>query len=131
MSPYDLNPLNINPLRDLIERFVDFDAVRACEEVSLFVSATNVHTGRLRVFPQEKITADVIMASACLPFLFRAVEIDGVPYWDGGYMGNPAIFPLIYGAASPAAGRRRPGSGSPNSGARQASTARCRRHSAR
>ena len=95
MSPYDLNPLNINPLRELIHRFVDFDAVRACEEVSLFVSATNVHTGRLRVFPQEKISADVIMASACLPFLFRAVEIDGVPYWDGGYMGNPAIFPFF------------------------------------
>ena len=95
MSPYDLNPLNINPLRDLIERFVDFDAVRACEDVSLFISATNVHTGRLRVFPQEKISADVIMASACLPFLFRAVEIGGVPYWDGGYMGNPAIFPFF------------------------------------
>ena len=95
MSPYDLNPLNINPLRDLIERFVDFDAVRACKEVSLFISATNVQTGRLRVFPQDKITADVIMASACLPFLFRAVEIDGVPYWDGGYMGNPAIFPFF------------------------------------
>ena len=95
MSPYDLNPLNINPLRDLIERFVDFEAVRAYEGVSLFVSATNVHTGRLRIFPHEKITADVIMASACLPFLFRAVEIDGVPYWDGGYMGNPAIFPFF------------------------------------
>jgi NTE family protein len=95
MSPYDLNPLNINPLRDLIERFVDFEAVRACEEVSLFISATNVHTGRLRIFPQEKISADVVMASACLPFLFRAVEIDGVPYWDGGYMGNPAIFPFF------------------------------------
>jgi len=95
MSPYDLNPLNINPLRDLIERFVDFDAVRACPEISLFISATNVHTGRLRVFPQDKISADVVMASACLPFLFRAVEIDGVPYWDGGYMGNPAIFPFF------------------------------------
>ena len=95
MSPYDLNPLNINPLRDLIERFVDFEAVRACTEVSLFISATNVHTGRLRIFPQEKISADVVMASACLPFLFRAVEIDGVPYWDGGYMGNPAIFPFF------------------------------------
>jgi NTE family protein len=95
ISPYDLNPLNINPLRDLIERFVDFEAVRTCKDVSLFVSATNVHTGRLHVFPQEKITADVIMASACLPFLFRAVEIDGVPYWDGGYMGNPALFPFF------------------------------------
>jgi NTE family protein len=95
MSPYDLNPLNINPLRDLIERFVDFEAVRACPDISLFISATNVHTGRLRIFPQEKISADVIMASACLPFLFRAVEIDGVPYWDGGYMGHPAIFPFF------------------------------------
>ena len=95
MSPYDLNPLNINPLRELIERFVDFEAVRACKDVSLFISATNVHTGRLRIFPQEKITADVVMASACLPFLFRAVEIDGIPYWDGGYEGNPAIFPFF------------------------------------
>jgi NTE family protein len=95
MSPYDLNPLNINPLRDLIERFVDFDAVRACTDVNLFISVTNVHTGRVHVFPQDKITADVVMASACLPFLFRAVEIDGVPYWDGGYMGNPAIFPFF------------------------------------
>jgi NTE family protein len=100
MSPYDLNPLNINPLRDLIERFVDFDAVRACREISLFISATNVHTGRLRVFPQDRVTADVVMASACLPFLFRAVEIDGVPYWDGGYMANPAIFPFFGATAT-------------------------------
>jgi NTE family protein len=95
LSPYDINPLNINPLRDVIERFVDFDAVHACKEVSLFISATNVHTGRVRIFPQDKLSSDVIMASACLPFLFRAVEIDGVPYWDGGYMGNPAIFPFF------------------------------------
>jgi NTE family protein len=94
-SPYDLNPLNINPLKDLIERFVDFEAIRACQSPKLFVSATNVRTGHLRVFPPEQITADVVMASACLPFLFRAVELDGVPYWDGGYMGNPAIFPLF------------------------------------
>jgi NTE family protein len=95
LSPYDLNPLNINPLKQLIERFVDFDAIRACQSPKLFISATNVHTGHLRMFPPEKITADVVMASACLPFLFRAVELDGVPYWDGGYMGNPAIFPLF------------------------------------
>jgi NTE family protein len=95
LSPYDLNPLNINPLKELVERFVDFDAVRDCSNLAMFVSATNVHTGRLRIFPREKITADVIMASACLPFLFRAVEIDGVPYWDGGYMANPAIFPFF------------------------------------
>jgi NTE family protein len=95
LSPYDLNPLNINPLKDLIERFVDFDAVRHCRELSLFISATNVHTGSLRVFRREEITADVVMASAALPLLFRAVEIDGEPYWDGGFTGNPAILPLI------------------------------------
>jgi NTE family protein len=94
-SPYELNPLDINPLNDLIARFVDFDAVRG-SELELFISTTNVHTGRLRIFPREKITADVVMASAALPFLFRAVEIDGVPYWDGGYMGNPAIFPFLH-----------------------------------
>jgi NTE family protein len=94
MSPYDLNPLNINPLKDLVERFVDFEALRR-SDVELFVSATNVHTGRLRIFSREKITADVIMASACLPFLFRAVEIDDEPYWDGGYLSNPAIFPFF------------------------------------
>ncbi len=94
-SPYDLNPLNINPLRDVIERFVDFDAVRRFSDVQLFVSATNVTTGRLRIFPREKISADVVMASAALPVVFQAVMIDGTPYWDGGYMGNPAIFPFF------------------------------------
>ena len=94
-SPYDINPLNINPLRDVIERFVDFKAVREFAGPPLFISATNVHTGRLRVFSRDNITADVVMASSCLPMLFRAVEIDGVPYWDGGYMGNPAIFPFF------------------------------------
>jgi NTE family protein len=94
-SPYEFNPLNINPLKDVVERFVDFDALRACGGIKLFVSATNVFTGRLRIFPREKITARVIMASACLPMVFQAVEIDGIPYWDGGYMGNPAIFPFF------------------------------------
>jgi NTE family protein len=95
LSPYDFNPLNINPLKELIEKFVDFDAIRRCTEPQLFISATNVTTGRLRVFAGDKITADAVMASACLPTLFRAVEIDGAPYWDGGYMGNPAIFPFF------------------------------------
>jgi NTE family protein len=94
-SPYDFNPLNINPLKDLIERFVDFEALRASGGLNLFISATNVFTGRLRIFPREKITAEVVMASACLPMVFQAVEIDGIPYWDGGYMGNPAIFPFF------------------------------------
>ena len=94
-SPYDINPLNINPLQDLIERFVDFEALRAFSELQIFISATNVQTGRVRIFPREKITAAAVMASACLPMLFRAVEIDGVPYWDGGYLGNPVIFPFF------------------------------------
>jgi NTE family protein len=94
-SPYDLNPLNINPLRDVIERFVDFEAVRNATGVQLFVSATNVLTGRLRIFPRDKITADVVMASSALPLVFQAVTIDGTPYWDGGYMGNPVIFPFF------------------------------------
>jgi NTE family protein len=94
-SPYDLNPLNINPLKGLVERFVDFDAVHAQTKLQLFISATNVITGRLRVFTRETISADAVMASACLPTLFHAVTIDGVPYWDGGYLGNPVIFPFF------------------------------------
>jgi NTE family protein len=95
LSPYDLNPLDINPLKQLIERFVDFEALRSRRNPQVFVSATNVQTGRLCIFANEKITADAVAASACLPLLFRAVEIGGVPYWDGGYLGNPAIFPLF------------------------------------
>lgn len=94
LSPYDLNPLNINPLKDLIVRFVDFDAIRN-SGIPLFIAATNVQTGRLRIFPRDKIDADAVMASAALPNVFRAVEIDGVPYWDGGYASNPPIFPFF------------------------------------
>ena len=100
VSPYELNPLNQNPLRDLLEAQIDFDRVTACDKMKLFVSATNVHSGRARVFTCDEITADVVMASACLPFMFQAVEIDGVPYWDGGYMGNPALFPFFNACAS-------------------------------
>lgn len=99
VSPYQFNPLNINPLRDLLARDVDFERIRRTEATRLFVSATNVHTGRVRVFSGREVTADVVMASACLPFAFQAVEIGGVPYWDGGYMGNPVLFPF-YGCAS-------------------------------
>jgi len=94
-SPYDLNPLGINPLRDLVEDFVDFDKVADCYDMGLYISATNVETGRARVFHRHEITLDVVMASACLPNMFKAVEIDGTPYWDGGYMGNPVLFPFI------------------------------------
>jgi len=99
-SPYELNPLNQNPLRDLLESQIDFDRLTACDKLKLFVSATNVHTGRVKVFTCREITADVVMASACLPLMFQAVEIDGVPYWDGGYMGNPALFPFFDSCAS-------------------------------
>jgi NTE family protein len=94
-SPYDLNPLNINPLKELIERFVDFEALRRDVSRELFISATNVVSGELRTFTREEISAEAVMASACLPLLFRAVEIDGVPYWDGGYSGNPALLPFL------------------------------------
>jgi NTE family protein len=94
LSPYDANPLNINPLKELIERFVNFDALRA-DPRPIFISATNVQTGRLHIFPHEKISAEAVMASACLPAVFRAVEIDGVHYWDGGYLGNPVLYPFF------------------------------------
>jgi NTE family protein len=95
-SPYVANPLNINPLRDVVEAEIDFEKVRACDAMKLFISATNVETGQIRVFNPNEITLDVVMASACLPQIFQAVEIDGTPYWDGGYGGNPAIFPFFY-----------------------------------
>jgi NTE family protein len=94
-SPYQFNPLGINPLRDLVARQVNFDRVHACSDIELFVSATNVRTGRAKVFGRNEITLDAVMASACLPQVFHAVEIDGEAYWDGGYMGNPVLFPLV------------------------------------
>lgn len=95
LSPYDFNPLDINPLRSVLTKLVDFDALRASDDVKLFISATNVRTGRIKVFRRQELTADMVMASACLPTLFRAIEIDGVPYWDGGYSGNPPLFPFF------------------------------------
>jgi NTE family protein len=86
LSPYQFNPTNYNPLRRVLEKSVDFKRLEGCRAVKLFIS---------------EITPDVLLASACLPFLFQAVTIDGEPYWDGGYMGNPAIFPLIYGTETP------------------------------
>jgi NTE family protein len=95
-SPYEFNPLNINPLQEVLEEVVDFNDVRSCGHVRVFVSATNVHTGKIKVFSGDELTPDAVMASACLPQVFQAVEIDGVPYWDGGYMGNPPLYPLFY-----------------------------------
>ncbi|QPH55872.1 patatin-like phospholipase family protein [Pontivivens ytuae] len=94
-SPYDMNPFGLNPLRDVVKNFVDFEKVSGEDDMGVFLSATNVETGQPRVFHRHEITLDVVMASACLPFMFQAVEIDGVPYWDGGYVGNPVLFPFI------------------------------------
>lgn len=95
VSPYVANPLNLNPLRDVVEHEIDFDRVRHSSGPKLFISATNVLSGQLRVFETGQITPDVVMASACLPHIFQAVEIDGEPYWDGGYGGNPALYPFF------------------------------------
>lgn len=98
MSPYQVNPLNFNPLRGILENLIDFDILRHVRAAKLFISATNVVTGRARIFENAEMSPDVLMASACLPQMFQAVEIDGEHFWDGGFMGNPAIYPLIYGA---------------------------------
>jgi NTE family protein len=102
LSPYQFNPLNYNPLRQVLEQSIDLDAIRISRcPVKLNICATNVRSGKVKVFSNDEISIDAVMASACLPFLFQAVEIDGEAYWDGGYMGNPAIFPLIYGCDTP------------------------------
>jgi NTE family protein len=100
VSPYQLNLFNYNPLRQLIGQVIDFERLRQGSAVKLFLSATNVRTGKIKVFTDKEITADCVLASACLPFLYQAVEIEGEHYWDGGYMGNPALFPLIYSCLS-------------------------------
>ena len=93
-SPYDLLPLAGNPLRDILAETIDFAAIER-SSIKLFVTATSVRTGRGRVFRNVEITPDVLLASACLPTLFQAIEIDGEAYWDGGYSGNPTITPLV------------------------------------
>jgi NTE family protein len=94
LSPYVLNPLDFNPLRRILVESIDCNRL-AHSPIKLFITATSVRTGRGRVFRNAEITADVLLASACLPTMFRAVEIDGEPYWDGGYTGNPTITPLV------------------------------------
>jgi NTE family protein len=94
LSPYDLNPLGFNPLRSILVESIDFDRL-ARSPIKLFITATNVRTGRGHIFRNPDITADVLLASACLPTMFRAIEIDGEAYWDGGFVGNPTITPLI------------------------------------
>jgi len=95
MSPYNFNPFNYNPLRDILNELIDFKELHMYNKKKLFICATNVKTNRAKIFTNNDITVDAVLASACLPFLFQAVEIEGEYYWDGGYMGNPPIFPLI------------------------------------
>jgi NTE family protein len=99
-SPYQFNVLDINPLRDVLDKVVDFDAVRSCKKIELFINATHVRSGKIKIFNKTEITRDAVLASTCLPFLFQTVWVEGEPYWDGGFSGNPAIFPLIYKADS-------------------------------
>ncbi len=96
-SPYQLNPAGYNPLKDILLKLVDFDRLKACKATQLFICATNVRRGRVKVFSLKDISVEVVLASANLPQLFHAVTIDGEDYWDGGFMGNPPIFPLIDG----------------------------------
>jgi len=100
-SPAQINPLELNPLRDLMARLVDFEAVRERSPFKLFVAATQANSGKLRIFRQHELTVDMLMASACLPKMHHPVEIEGEPYWDGGYSANPAVFPLFYECEAP------------------------------
>jgi NTE family protein len=100
-SPYQTNPLDINPLQDFLERQIDFERLAAYKGVKVFVLATKVSTGKAEIFSGKRLTAPAVMASACLPTVFRAVEIEGEAYWDGGFSGNPAIHPLVYDCHSP------------------------------
>jgi NTE family protein len=100
VSPYQTNPLNLSPLRDLLAGLLDWKALNAPDQIKLFITATNVQTGKPRIFDRQDLTLDALMASTSLPQIFQAVIIDGEPYWDGGYMGNPSIWPLVYNCQS-------------------------------
>jgi len=95
-SPYQINPFNINPLKDLIEDLIDFETLQSSNLINLFVTATSVSTGQPHIFHHKQITSDTLMASSCLPSMFQAIEINNDHYWDGGYAGNPSIWPLTY-----------------------------------
>jgi NTE family protein len=95
-SPYHLNPANLNPLRGILATQIDFDRLRAESPFRLFVSATNVRTGHVRVFETGEMSVDVLLASSCLPTVFHTVTIEGEPYWDGGYLADPPLFPFVY-----------------------------------
>lgn len=93
-SPYVFNPLDINPLRDLLQELVDFDALRTSRGPPILLAATRVRTGECRIFREHELTADIVLASACLPQLHHGIEIDGELYWDGGFVSNPPVVEL-------------------------------------
>ncbi len=95
LSPYILNPTNYNPFRDFVEEYFDFETLRETDRWKLFLAATHVETGKIKIFHNEELSTDSLMATTCLPTVFQAVQVDGEYYWDGGYIANPAIFPLI------------------------------------
>lgn len=99
-SPYEFNPFDLNPLRDIVDSLVKFDTIRKNKEIKFFVNATNARTGKAQIFKTPEMTRDMVLASACLPFLFKTVYVGGEPYWDGGYSGNPALYPLFYHCTS-------------------------------
>ena len=99
-SPYQTNPRNDNPLRDILEKTIDCDSLHSCISLKLFVCATDVLEGKIKVFQNQELSIDALLASACLPQLFQAVKIGKSYYWDGGFMGNPPIFPIIYNCDS-------------------------------
>ena len=96
LSPGQLNPFDLNPLRGIVDAQIDFERLRAASPVKLFIAATHANSGKLRLFRQPELSADALLASACLPTLHRPIVIDGEPYWDGGFAANPAVFPLFY-----------------------------------
>lgn len=100
-SPYQYNFLDLNPLKVVVQELINFETIRNSKTVKLFVNATHVRSGKLAVFRTEEMTIDMLMASACLPFLFKTVYVNGEPYWDGGYSGNPALHPLFYECHTP------------------------------
>ena len=101
LSPYQFNPTGLNPLRETLDSLIDFERLRRDAQIKLFINTTNVRTGKIRVFNPKEITVDTLLASACLPQFVKAVEIDGEPYWDGGYLGNPALWPLYEQGGAP------------------------------
>jgi NTE family protein len=100
-SPYQLNPLNFNPLKNILNEMIDFNELQSNKDIKLFICATNVRSGESKIFENHELSSDVLCASAALPNLFQAVEVNGEQYWDGGYMGNPSLWPLFYQATTP------------------------------